>query len=73
MERFNKLAIKIIAEKLTEKLNRQLTFKEMRSFWMIGSAKAYEAIIDYITDANNSIKDIELYIQDMLMQYVYFI
>jgi hypothetical protein len=73
MERFNKLAIKIIAEKLTEKFNRQLTFKEMRSFWLIRSAKAYEAIIDYITDTNNSIKDIELYIQHMLMQYVYII
>jgi len=69
MNRFNGVALKIIVQKLTEKFDRKLTFKEMRSIWMVRSAKTYESIIDYITDTNHSVADVEQFVKDIVAHY----
>ena len=53
---------KRIISKLTERLNRNLKQQELEAFKLTRTPSAYQLILDYVSNANKSVVELEVYV-----------
>jgi hypothetical protein len=66
MHNFDASFIKVITEKLKQRLKRDLTKTEIDAFTVIRSGVAYEMIIYFISDENKTKAEIEKYVESVV-------
>lgn len=69
MDSFDKSFTDAIKKKLANRLNRKLTDIETSAFSLVRSGIAYEMIMDYISDNNESIEVLEKYVASVVKEY----
>lgn len=68
MDDFDKKFTESIVSKLTNKLGRNLTKDETNAFRRARSGIAYEMMMDFISDEEKSIKEIEDYVESVTIE-----
>jgi len=59
---------KRIISKLTERLNRNLKQQELEAFKLTRTPSAYQLILDYVSDKEKSVVELEQYVADIVTE-----
>ena len=68
MDNISNKMVKVILDKLSERLNRELSKNERDAFSTPRSYMAYEMMIDFVSDLDKDVNKLEDYVKSVTME-----